>query len=224
MRHDFSKMSLKEIGKTILGSFGLFIAGGVTLCGIVYGILSMTEKNYSYEIFKSKAELAYYSTKDDLVKCLDTYIRSIAETSVMNGLAFIDVSDKYNLDLRFMIAQAQIESAFATTGIAAKTNSAFNVMAYDGRSANDMIKKGHNYKHPDLSVEPYAKLLVNDYLVDGKTEMDMLVKYVNKNGKRYASSATYEQSLRNAYNQLINDTNINALYSEYQKYKLICNK
>ena len=70
MRHDFSKMSLKEIGKTILGSFGLFIAGGVTLCGIVDGILSMTEKNYSYEIFKSKAELAYYSTKDDLVKCL----------------------------------------------------------------------------------------------------------------------------------------------------------
>lgn len=63
MRHDFSKMSLKEIGKTILGSFGLFIAGGVTLCGIVYGILSMTEKNYSYEIFKSKAELAYYSTR-----------------------------------------------------------------------------------------------------------------------------------------------------------------
>lgn len=224
MRHDFSKMSLKEIGKTILGSFGLFIAGGVTLCGIVYGILSMTEKNYSYEIFKSKAELAYYSTKDDLVKCLDTYIRSIAETSVMNGSAFIDISDKYNLDLRFMIAQAQIESAFATTGIAAKTNSAFNVMAYDGRSANDMIKKGHNYKHPDLSIEPYAKLLVNDYLVDGKTEMDMLVKYVNKSGKRYASSTTYEQSLRNAYNQLINDTNINALYSEYQKYKLICNK
>lgn len=224
MRHDFSKMTLKEIGKTILGSFGLFIAGGVTLCGIIYGILSMTEKSYSYEIFKSKAELAYYSTKDDLVKCLDAYIRSIAETSVMNALAFIDVSDKYNLDLRFMVAQAQIESAFATTGIAAKTNSAFNVMAYDGRSAKDMIKKGHGYKHPDLSVEPYARLLVNDYLVGGKTEMDMLVKYVNKNGKRYASSMTYEQSLRNAYDQLLRDTNINALYSEYQKYKTICSK
>lgn len=217
-------MTIKEIGKTIFGWFGLLAAICAVICGMVYALLAMSEKNYSYEIFKSKAELAYYSTKDDLAKCLDGYIRSVAENSVMNGLEFINISDKYNIDLRFMVAQAQIESAFATTGIAAKTNSAFNVMAYDGRSAKDMIRKGHNYKHPDLSIEPYAKLLTSDYLVNGKTEMDMMLKYVNKDGKRYASSPNYELTMRSAYEQLGRDTNINALYSEYQKYKTICNK
>lgn len=221
---DFSKLTFKEICKVVAGRFCLFLAAGIVLCGVVYGILYMTKKNYSYEIFKSKAELSYYSTKDDLVKCVDNYIHSVAESSMMNGLAFVEVCDKYNIDLRFVLAQAQIESAFATTGIAAKTKSAFNVMAYDGRSAKDMIRKGHCYQHPDQSIEPYIKLLLSDYLVDGKTEMDLMDKYVNKDGKRYASAVTYEQMLRAAYGQIVNDTNINALYAEYQKYKTICNK
>lgn len=221
---DFSKMSIKEICKVIAGRFGLFLAAGIVVCGVVYGILYMTKKNYSYEIFKSKAELSYYSSKDDLVKCIDNYIHTIAESSMMNGLAFVEVCDKYNIDLRFVLAQAQIESAFATTGIAAKTKSAFNVLAYDGRSAKDMIKKGHCYHHPDQSIEPYVKLLTSDYLVEGKTEMDLMVKYTNKDGKRYASTPNYEQMMRTAYNQVITETNINALYAEYQKYKVICNK
>lgn len=224
LNFNYAKMTLKEIGKTILGTLGFTGTIGAAICGTIFGIIALTEKNYSYEIFKSKAELAYYSAKDDLVRCIDDYTHSIAETTVMNGIAILDVCDKYNLDVRFVIAQAQIEGAFATKGIAAKTHSAFNVMAYDGRSANDMIKKHHGYSHPDESVEPYAKLLVNDYLVGGKTEMDMLDNYVNKYGKRYASSQTYEQNMRRAYCQFTTSTNVNILYAEYQKYKMICDK
>lgn len=220
----FSKMALKDIGKNILGVMGVSLAIGISICGTIYGILSITEKNYSYEIFESKAELSYYATKDDLVKCIDNYIHSVAENSAMNGIAIIDVCDKYNLDIRFVIAQAQVEGHFATKGIAYKTHSAFNVCAYDGRTANDMINKGHIFKHPDLSIEPYAKLLAENYLVNGKTEMDMLDNFVNKDGKRYASNANYEKMLRGAYQKFTDETNVNALYAEYQKYKMICNK
>lgn len=224
MKLKFSEMSLKGIGKTVLGFLGTGLAISVALVGLVYGILRVTQKNYCYEIFKSKAELAYYSTKDDLVKCIDNYIYTIAPESAMNGFAFIEQCDKYHVDIRLAIIQAQVEGAFATTGIAAKTHSAFNVHAYDGRSADDMIRNGHFYKHPDESIEPYLQLLNTDYLVDGKTEMDLLDKFVNKDGQRYASSQTYEQTLRAAYQNLTETTNITALYAEYQKYKMICGK
>lgn len=224
----FSTLPIKAIIKETLGitlmTLGIIISLGIGVCLTTYGIMHLTEKNYSYTIFKSKAELSYYATKDDLVKCIDEYIHSIAEDSAMNGFALLENCDKYNVDVRFVIAQAQIEAHFATKGVAAKTHSAFNVLAYDGRSAEDMIKKGHAYKHPDESIEPYLKLLTTDYMVNGKTEMDLLDKFVNKAGKRYASSQTYEQALRSAYQTLITETNITALYSEYQKYKMICGK
>lgn len=224
MKPNFSKMTFKEIGKTIVGWFGLSIAIAIAIVGMVFGILSVTEKNYSYTIFQSKAELSYYSSKEAVVRCLDDYIRDVAPESAMNGLALLDKCDEYNVDVRFAMAQAQIEGHFATKGIAAKTHSAFNVMAYDGRSADDMIKKGHCYKHPDESIEPYLKLLTTQYMVNGKTEMDLMDKYVNSSGKRYASSTGYEQSLRSAYQRLITETNITALYAEYQKYKMITGK
>lgn len=224
MKLKFSEMTLKGIGKTAMGVLMTGIAIAASIVGLVYGILRVTQKNYCYEIFKSKAELAYYSTKDDLVKCMDTYILTMSPESAMNGFAILDQCDKYNVDIRFVLIQAQVEGNFATRGIAARTHSAFNVHAYDGRTAEDMIRNGHCYKHPDESIEPYLKLLTSDYLVDGKTEMDLLDKFVNKDGKRYASNQAYEQTLRYAYQQLIETTNITPLYSEYQKYKMICGK
>lgn len=224
MKTNFSEMTFKGIAKTILGYLGISVAVAVAVVGMVFGILSVTQKNYCYTIFKSKAELNYYTSKDAVVKCLDEFIKSNAPESAMNGFALLDKCDEYNVDVRFATAQALIEGHFATKGVAAKTHSAFNVMAYDGRSAGDMIKKGHAYKHPDESIEPYLKLLTTQYMVNGKTEMDLMDKYVNKDGKRYASSPNYEQSLRSAYQTLITETNITALYAEYQKYKMICGK
>ena len=72
--------------------------------------------------------------------------------------------------------------------------------------------------------EPYLKVLTKDYLVGEKTEMDLLDKFVNKDGQRYASSADYEQQLRSAYQMIVTKTNISVLYAEYQKYKMICGK
>ena len=93
--------------------------------------------------------------------------------------------------------------------------------AFDGHSADKQIKNGYGYKHPDYSVEPYLKLLTTDYLVDGKTELDLLNKFVNKNGKRYASSTTYESMLKDRWDKIDEVANITQTYETYKMYKLM---
>lgn len=84
-----------------------------------------------------------------------------------------------------------------------------------------MIKSGNAYKHPDNSIEPYLRLLVNDYLVDGKTEEDMFVNFVNVNGNRYATNEKYEEKMLNVYNRINSSTKLSYLLKEYKKYKMI---
>ena len=113
----------------------------------------------------------------------------------VNG-AFHILSLAYNIPCRRLygqvhFAQGQLESHFGTEGIAAKTNMVWNVGAFDNKSAEDIINdknKNTAISHPDKSIEPYIRLLYSTYLVDGKTEKDMFIKYVDKNGKRYASN------------------------------------
>ena len=83
------------------------------------------KENYVFTIFRDNLELDYYGAKDTLVDAIDSYIREIAPSSVMNGLAFVNKCDEYNMDLFFVVAQAQVESSFATKGLGQKMNSAF---------------------------------------------------------------------------------------------------
>ena len=124
------------------------------------------------------------------------------------------------LDICFVLAQGENESHFGTTGLARKTNSVFNVYAFDGQSHEQISEKG-KYKHPNYSVAPYIELLKKDYLVDGKTEYDLMDgQYVNKNGARYASSETYEKALLAKFMKIKQNTKIDSLYNETNKYKL----
>ena len=148
--------------------------------------------DYSYQIYRSRTELAMDGVRDDIVTEIDNYIDSVANDSGLNGIRLFELCDKYGVDVRFAMAQAEAESHFGTKGVAAKTNMVWNVKAYDNRTADDMIKKGDAKKHPDMSIEPYLILLTNEYLVNGKTEYDMFDKFVDSNGKRYASNPNYE--------------------------------
>ena len=125
------------------------------------------------------------------------------------------------VDVRFAMAQAEAESHFGTKGVAAKTNMVWNVKAYDNRTADDMIKKGDAKTHPDMSIEPYLILLTNEYLVNGKTEYDMFDKFVDSNGKRYASNPNYETMVLNIYNRINENTKLKDLLKEYRRYKMI---
>ena len=177
--------------------------------------------DYSYQIYRSRTELAMEGVKDEIVTEIDNYIDSVAADSGLNGIRLFELCDKYGVDVRFAMAQAEAESHFGTKGVAAKTNMVWNVKAYDNRSAEDMIKRGDAQKHPDMSIEPYLILLTNDYLVNGKTEHDMFDKFVDSNGKRDASNPNYETMVLSIYNRINESTKLKDLLKEYRRYKMI---
>lgn len=201
------------------------------ILGLFFGLISLgvyifisvreryyTEKNYVFEVYRENLELDYYRSKDALVDVVDSYIKEVAPSSIMNGIAFVNKCDEYNMNLFFVMAQAQVESAFATKGLGQKMNSAFNVKAYDGKGSKYMDK----YNHPDESIEPYIVLIKNDYMGDSKTEMDLMDNYVNFEGKRYATNPDYEAMMLSTYKKLID--RYDKVYDEYLKYKTLSGK
>lgn len=212
----------KALKYGILGLFFGLISLGVHLYSNIKEDKHF-EENYVFRIYRDNLELDYYGAKDTLVDAIDAYIKEIAPASVMNGLAFVNNCDEYNMDLFFVVAQAQVESSFATTGLGHKMNSAFNVKAYDGKGSTHMDK----HSHPDESIEPYIKLLKNDYLYDVstgeiKTEMDLMNNYVNFEGKRYATNPDYERMMLSTYKKLTD--RYGNLYDEYLKFKTLTGK
>jgi len=213
---------LKVLKYVVLGLFFGLISFGVHTFSVTKEKQHF-EENYVFRIYRDNLELDYYGAKDTLVDAIDSYIKEIAPSSVMNGLAFVNKCDEYNMDLFFVIAQAQVESSFATTGLGQKMNSAFNVKAYDGKGSKHMDK----HSHPDESIEPYIKLLKNDYLYDvttgeTKTEMDLMNNYVNFEGKRYASNPEYERMMLSTYKKL--KSLYGPVYDEYLKFKTLTGK
>lgn len=213
MKEKFRKV-LKYIA---LGIFFAVISFGVHIFDITKE-KQYFKKNYVFEVYRENLELDYYRSKDALVDVVDSYIKEIAPSSVMNGIAFVNKCDEYNMNLFFVIAQAQIESSFATKGLGQKMNSAFNVKAYDGKGSKYMDK----YDHPDDSIEPYIILVKKNYLGDSKTEMDLMNNYVNFEGKRYATNPDYEEMMLSTYKKLIN--RYDKVYDEYLKYKTLSGK
>lgn len=144
----------------------------------------------------------YIESRERLIESVDNYIKSTAPTSVIDSEYLVDMCDLYDVDIRLVLAQGHLESHFATRGTAAKTNSMFNIGAYDGHSASKQIKNGFGYIDPNYSIEPYLKTLKTNYLVNGVTEEDLLNNFVNKHGWRYASSKEYELKLQRLWNNM----------------------
>lgn len=175
---------------------------------------------YVRDIYVDRLESKFSAARENLALEVDKYIHSVAPTSSVTALNLIDLCAEYNIDLRLALVQGHVESHFGTKGTASRTNSIFNVGAYDGYSAEKQMKNGFGYKHPDYSVEPYLKLITSRYLVDGKNEEDLLNEFVDKNGKRYASCETYESLLRSRWNKIDSIANITETYNIYKMYKL----
>ena len=215
-------MSIKNVPDWILWIIG-FIS--TLVIGVVIALIATcpSSNDYPFRIQRDNMELMYEGARADLVQSIDSVMRSVAPTTCMNGLAVLRECEKYNIDVFFVLAQGHLESHFGTKGMALKTNSVFNVYAYDGRSYDKINSKG-KYSHPDLSIEPYLKLLVQKYLVDGKTETDLMHNYVDVNGQRYASSKDYENNIAERYHKYVSDENLMNNYKKYTKYKILSGK
>lgn len=157
--------------------------------------------------------------KCEIINQISQYIKTVAPKSNVDAAALFELCDKYNIDVRFVMAQAQVESHYATKGTANKTKSMFNVGAYDGHSAKRQIRNGFGFDNVNDSIEPYLQLIKSEYLINNKTTNDLLYNYVNHLGMRYATNPRYEKMLRRVYNKINNTTDLDVLIIEYNEYK-----
>lgn len=127
-------------------------------------------------------------------KCPDV----IPNTIVVVGL-------ESDIDICFMLAQSQIETCFGKLGIG-RANSRHSIFGIE--------RTRYNTYHE--AIRKYAVLLKSNYLVNGKNEQDLLKRYVNKSGHRYAANPRYEAELRGVYNKIKTSTRIDELQQKYK--------
>ena len=193
------------------------------VCLAFLGAELQKDNKYVFKIQRENVELMYEGARADLVACIDSTIRIYAPTTCMNGLELLRQCESFEVDPIFVLAQGHKESHFGTKGMASKTNSVFNVYAYDGKKYSDINPAG-KYSHPDLSIKPFLSLLKSKYLVDGKTEMDLLHEYVDKSGHRYASSEDYENDLTSLYHMYASNEKLMTCFKQYKKYKILAGR
>ena len=176
---------------------------------------------YAYDCIK-EAEITYWDYKCALVNEVQTYINTISPSSNLRGYALVEECEKYSVDICFALSQAEIESHFGTKGVASKLNSVFNVGIYDGKTAEEIDNK-YKFDYPNESIEPYLKLLNERYLVN-KTEQDLMKKFVDINGNRYASNPNYENMISDKYKYITENTKIVEYHDMMKSWAIKCHR
>jgi hypothetical protein len=144
---------------------------------------------------------------------VEKYINKMAPTSGLEGSYVVEKCLEYKTDIVFVLAQGLLESHYGTRGVAKKTNSVWNVGAYDNQKPRNW------YDSPDESLEPYLKLLKEDYLINITHAGDTIQKdvselvmddyqYTNYAGKRFASARGYENAMRKLMVRIDMETSI----------------
>ena len=200
-------------------SIGLFIFvwifAGITIpLYIIKNNESFISRRQQIAIKAQRME-EYEIARNQLAIEVDNYITSVAPKANIDPYLMIDLCSEYGVDIRFVLAQGQVESHFATKGTAVKTLSVFNVGAYDGHSASRQCRNGFGFSDPNESIEPYLQLITTEYMVNGKTESDLMKNYVNGLGMRYASNPRYESMLRSVYKRISNRPAFSVAYDNY---------
>lgn len=157
------------------------------------------------------------SIRAELVNETNQYISQSFPKSKLTGEALVAACEKHDFDICFALAQAEIESGLGTAGKAKRTNSPWNVGAYDGRSAQTMNKLGYGYSHPDQSIEPYIELVKTKYLGTKRTIHDLMRRYTTLSGHRYASDPNYESSLKRTYRRICSKTTLRDLQDSLKR-------
>lgn len=191
----------------------------------VFAILAFTwsmpkqEEQTGYDTateYIRELQTSYQGVKSDLVDLTQHYIDSVAPNSGLRALILVENCEKYGIPVTFTLAQGEIESHFGTKGLAFRTNSVWNVGAYDG---HDYSSISHKFSNPNDSVIPYLDLLTNNYL-PGKTVEDLLDSYTDINGNRYASDKYYETKLKDKIKYITDNYRIDEIQERLNYYKV----
>ena len=176
---------------------------------------------YAYDCMK-EAEVTYWDYKVALINEVQNYITQIAPSSNLRGYAIVEECEKYDVDICFVLAQGEVESSFGTKGIASKLNCVFNVGIYDNKTT-EQIEDKYRFEYPNESIEPYLKLLTTKYLVN-KLEHDLMRKFVDINGNRYASDKDYEIKISSKYKFICENTKIHEYHDMMKSWAIKCNR
>lgn len=158
------------------------------------------------EKIEMQAEKHLPANFDEKVDAVRSYMKYALENQKykyenlrLSPESLVLASIENDFDLPMMMAQAHQESCFGMTPRARRTNSVFSVGSYD--DGTDL----YTYKTQDDSIQPYIDLLKKSYMVNGKTELDLLKPraFVNFRGNRYAGDPNYEAHVRNIRNRII---------------------
>jgi len=187
------------------------IKRGLAIGAIGLGALNIG-LNYYNDYKSSKDEVEYNLMENlpanfqDKVDAVYEYIKYALENQHydINNLRLspeqlVLASIENDFDLPMMMAQAHQESCFGMTPRARRTNSVFSVGSWD--DGTDKC----TYETQDDSIQPYIDLLKKSYMVNGKTELDLLKPkaFVNFRGHRYAGDPNYESRVKNIRNRII---------------------
>ena len=186
--------------RVVTFSFLLLFNVTVTTPGAMSGSISsititpqMSEEQIYVRSVKNKM-------KESLVAEVDKYVKGMSPNSGLSAELIVDKCVEYETDIIFVLAQGLLESHFGTKGKAAETNSVWNVGTYDNG------KVLYRYDTPNESLEPYLKLITENYFVNVTEQGDTVYKdishltsdkgYINHDGKRFASARGYENAMR----------------------------
>lgn len=189
----------------------------ISLTALIINWVFPREEKYDTAIeYMKELHVKYQGVKSDLVDATQNYIDSIAPNSNLRALILVEKCEEYKIPITFVLAQGELESKFGTTGLAYRTNSIWNVGAYDNYDIKDIKIK---YENPNDSVEPYLSLLNSNYL-NGKTIEDLLDSFTDINGNRYATDKYYESKLKTIHNYILINHNIDSLQARLNYYKI----
>jgi len=194
----------------------------ILLTIISLSVYKITATRYQYD-YALETELKYWDTKNKIINEISEFIKNGSDNSDLSPIILLNLCDKYDIDVRLALAQGKVESHFGTKGLARRTNSVWNMGAYDGYKIDEILGI-YKYPHPNKSIEPYLKSIKYNYLGGTKIEYDLLNDFVNRSGHRYASYPNYENELKIVWEEINTTTELDSLLSIYKKYRLELNR
>lgn len=155
------------------------------------------------DLLSIKLNMKKDSLNELLKREIDTYIDNNAKKNHNIAQSLIDNAIKYDLDICFMMAQAEQETCYGNTGIGKSKKSMFGVVS-------------RSYNTYEECIEDYSLLIRNSYLGNRKTEKHLMDNFVSLSGYRYAEQG-YESSIKKRFKKIKNSTNIDKYQKELEE-------